>query len=82
MISITPPAMTTAEMLNFQEDPKGLPAAIDIVKVSKDYDELIAIQDVTLKIFENQVTVLLGHNGAGKTTLLNMVTGETPRCAV
>ncbi|XP_075538376.1 phospholipid-transporting ATPase ABCA3-like isoform X2 [Dermacentor variabilis] len=77
IISITPPAMTTVEMLNFQEDPKGLPVAIDIVKVSKDYDELIAIQDVTLKIFENQVTVLLGHNGAGKTTLLNMVTGFT-----
>ncbi|XP_077512884.1 retinal-specific phospholipid-transporting ATPase ABCA4-like [Amblyomma americanum] len=30
-----------------------------------------------MRIFENQITVLLGHNGAGKTTLLNMVTGFT-----
>ncbi|XP_077512893.1 phospholipid-transporting ATPase ABCA3-like [Amblyomma americanum] len=30
-----------------------------------------------MRIFENQITVLLGHNGAGKTTLLNMITGFT-----
>ncbi|XP_077560468.1 uncharacterized protein LOC144175241 [Haemaphysalis longicornis] len=28
-----------------------------------------------MRIFENQITVLLGHNGAGKTTLLNLITG-------
>lgn len=77
VVSIQPPAMTTAEMQNFQEEPKGMPFAIDIVKASKDYSGLNAVQDVTLRIFENQVTVLLGHNGAGKTTLLNMVTGFT-----
>lgn len=40
------------------------------------YEDLVAVQDANLRIFENQITVLLGHNGAGKTTLLSMVTGE------
>ncbi|KAL3242944.1 hypothetical protein MRX96_047665, partial [Rhipicephalus microplus] len=43
----------------------------------KDYDGVEAIHDVSLRIFNNQITVLLGHNGAGKTTLLNMITGFT-----
>ncbi|XP_049275816.1 phospholipid-transporting ATPase ABCA3-like [Rhipicephalus sanguineus] len=28
-----------------------------------------------MRVYETQITVLLGHNGAGKTTLLNMITG-------
>lgn len=35
-----------------------------------------AVQDLTLNMFEGQITVLLGHNGAGKTTTLSMLTGE------
>ncbi|KAK8762451.1 hypothetical protein V5799_026287 [Amblyomma americanum] len=44
----------------------------------KDYDGVVAVNDVNLRIFDNQITVLLGHNGAGKTTLLNMITGFVP----
>ncbi|XP_049270032.1 phospholipid-transporting ATPase ABCA3-like [Rhipicephalus sanguineus] len=77
VVTVVPPTKSAAEMQNFQEDPKSLPAAIEIVKAGKDYSGLLVLQDVTLRIFENQVTVLLGHNGAGKTTLLNMVTGFT-----
>ncbi|KAL3228234.1 hypothetical protein MRX96_048681, partial [Rhipicephalus microplus] len=43
----------------------------------KDYDGVEAVHDVSLRIFNNQITVLLGHNGAGKATLLNMITGFT-----
>ncbi|KAH9371101.1 hypothetical protein HPB48_003937 [Haemaphysalis longicornis] len=42
---------------------------------SYDYDGVVAVQDLSLRVFENQITVLLGHNGAGKTTLLNMICG-------
>lgn len=35
-----------------------------------------AVRDLTLNMFEGQVTVLLGHNGAGKTTTLSMLTGD------
>ena len=37
-----------------------------------------AVRDLTLNLYEGQITVLLGHNGAGKTTTLSMLTGEGP----
>lgn len=38
-----------------------------------------AVRDLTLNMFEGQITVLLGHNGAGKTTTLSMLTGDQPK---
>lgn len=39
-----------------------------------------AVQDLTMNMFEGQITVLLGHNGAGKTTTLSMLTGDFHTC--
>ncbi|XP_075524840.1 phospholipid-transporting ATPase ABCA3-like [Dermacentor variabilis] len=60
---------------NFEDEPRDQLAAIVISNLCKDYDGVVAVQGVNLRIFDNQITVLLGHNGAGKTTLLNMITG-------
>lgn len=38
----------------------------------------ITVAGITLDIYENEITCILGHNGAGKTTLVNMLTGLTP----
>ena len=38
----------------------------------------VAVNGVSLNMFEGQITVLLGHNGAGKTTLMSMLTGLFP----
>lgn len=38
-----------------------------------------AVRELSLNLYEGQITVLLGHNGAGKTTTLSMLTGERSR---
>ena len=38
----------------------------------------LAVNQLSLKIFKGQITVLLGHNGAGKTTTLSILTGLFP----
>ncbi|XP_038064464.1 ATP-binding cassette sub-family A member 10-like [Patiria miniata] len=37
--------------------------------------DVLAVKDMTLDVYEGQITCLLGHNGAGKTTLINTLTG-------
>lgn len=39
--------------------------------------EKVAVKSVSLNLYSNQITCLLGHNGAGKTTLISMLTGVT-----
>ncbi|KAI5701732.1 hypothetical protein M8J76_005693 [Diaphorina citri] len=34
-----------------------------------------AVDNLTLDMYQNQITVLLGHNGAGKSTTMSMLTG-------
>jgi ATP-binding cassette subfamily A (ABC1) protein 3 len=36
---------------------------------------MIAVKDLSLNIYNDQIFVLLGHNGAGKTTTISMLTG-------
>ncbi|KAL1437474.1 hypothetical protein MTO96_048860 [Rhipicephalus appendiculatus] len=40
-----------------------------------------AVDNLSLEIFDGQLTVLLGHNGAGKTTTMNMITGQSGKLA-
>lgn len=34
-----------------------------------------AVQGINVKMFSDQIFVLLGHNGAGKTSLISLLTG-------
>ncbi|XP_049526534.1 phospholipid-transporting ATPase ABCA3-like [Dermacentor silvarum] len=63
------------DLLNFEAEPTYQAVAVELVNACKDYDGVVAVDDACLRIYNNQITVLLGHNGAGKTTLLNMITG-------
>jgi ATP-binding cassette, subfamily A (ABC1), member 3 len=53
--------------------------AIVIEKLRKVYpDGFTAVKGINLKLFSNQIFVLLGHNGAGKTSTIAMLTGLFP----
>ena len=49
--------------------------AIELKKVSKRFGEVVANNQVDLKVYKNEILSLLGENGSGKTTLMNMISG-------
>ncbi|CAG5897799.1 unnamed protein product, partial [Menidia menidia] len=65
-----------------EEEPAGLVSGIKIKHLTKEFKVgnkmRQAVRDLTLNMFEGQITVVLGHNGAGKTTTLSMLTGLFP----
>uniref|UniRef100_A0A8C4GZK9 ABC transporter domain-containing protein n=1 Tax=Dicentrarchus labrax TaxID=13489 RepID=A0A8C4GZK9_DICLA len=65
-----------------EEEPAGLVSGVKIKHLAKEFrvsnKTRQAVRDLTLNMFEGQITVLLGHNGAGKTTTLSMLTGLYP----
>jgi branched-chain amino acid transport system ATP-binding protein len=46
--------------------------------VTKRFGGLVAVNEVSLKVAENEILGLIGPNGAGKTTLLNAIAGLDP----
>jgi len=48
---------------------------LSIQKVSKHFDGITAIKDVSFKIEKGEIVGLVGPNGAGKSTLLNVLSG-------
>ncbi|CAL1548536.1 unnamed protein product, partial [Lymnaea stagnalis] len=35
----------------------------------------VAVAGTSMDLYQDQISVLLGHNGAGKTTTISMITG-------
>ncbi|KAG6447131.1 hypothetical protein O3G_MSEX004780 [Manduca sexta] len=61
------------------EEPKGVSMGVNIQNLNKIYKgRKKAVDNLNLRIYENEITVLLGHNGAGKTTTISMLTGMVP----
>ncbi len=60
------------------KDPSKTPI-VRFEKVTKKFGDFVAINNVTLDIYEREFFALLGPSGCGKTTLLRMLAGfETP----
>ncbi len=56
----------------------GEEESIRAYKISKTYDKVQALKEVSFDIQKGEVFCLLGHNGAGKSTLFNILSGVTP----
>jgi spermidine/putrescine transport system ATP-binding protein len=48
---------------------------IELSHITKQFDEDIVVNDLNLKIYENEFITLLGPSGCGKTTTLRMIGG-------
>ena len=76
MDKIDKPTRAKRIMKDFGE---GLHAAKELVvfdAVSKRFDRLLIMDEVSVKIRRNDRIALIGANGCGKTTLLKMILGE------
>ena len=50
-------------------------ALLEIENLTKEFDGVTALQDVTLEVRAGEILGVIGPNGAGKTTLFNCITG-------
>jgi branched-chain amino acid transport system ATP-binding protein len=50
-------------------------ALLEIEQLTKEFDGVTALQDVTFDVREGEILGVIGPNGAGKTTLFNCITG-------
>ncbi|NWH72676.1 ABCA2 protein, partial [Piaya cayana] len=68
------------ETRGIEEEPTHLPLVVCIDKLTKIYktDKKLALNKLSLNLYENQVVSFLGHNGAGKTTTMSILTGLFP----
>src|SRR5579872_390235 len=48
---------------------------LEVAGLAKRYGDVLALQDLTVRVEEGQCLVLLGRNGAGKTTALRCMAG-------
>jgi ABC-2 type transport system ATP-binding protein len=48
---------------------------IEVVKLTKKFDDITAVNEISFSLHEGELFGFLGPNGAGKTTTINMLTG-------
>ncbi|XP_066151152.1 phospholipid-transporting ATPase ABCA3-like [Euwallacea fornicatus] len=59
----------------FENEPQQLNLGIKVKNLKKVFGKKTAVNGLSMNIYEDQITVLLGHNGAGKSTTMSMLTG-------
>ena len=54
---------------------------LEVSRITKTFDGILALADVSLRVWPGQIKGLIGPNGAGKTTLFNLTAGVFPPTA-
>lgn len=52
---------------------------LEVKKISKEYGDVIAVNDIDLEVNKGEIFGILGPNGAGKSTLIGMICGLIKR---
>lgn len=55
----------------------GKSALLETDSLTKRYGRFVAVSDLSVSFYEDEVCAIIGPNGAGKTTLFNLITGGT-----
>ncbi|KAK0426602.1 hypothetical protein QR680_009797 [Steinernema hermaphroditum] len=71
----------------FEQEPSNLKLAVSIKDMTKVYpNKTKALDSLSVRFYESQITAFLGHNGAGKTTTMSILTGlyrpSSGKCAI
>ena len=63
-----------------EDEPVDLQLGVSIKNLSKSFKQNFkpAVDNLSLNLYQSQITALLGHNGAGKTTTMSILTGMIP----
>jgi ABC-type multidrug transport system ATPase subunit len=48
---------------------------IELINVTKQYDDITALKNISLEVVKGEVFSVIGPNGSGKTTLLRIMAG-------
>ena len=68
----TSPTVKLAADLTKDSTPRTRDVVFDVREVGVSYDGDLAIRDVTMEIYKNQVTAIIGPSGCGKSTFIRV----------
>ena len=52
---------------------------LSVENVTKRFLGTVALRDVSLKLYEDEILAVMGENGAGKSTLMKLLSGLYPQ---